>query len=487
MPVFELNKPIETEEPFIKAEGLEAGTHVFELKVVDEAGNISLPAAVQVKSRVSGPAITSFDPEFGYPGDKVIVWASGIDPDLKLNKVMFDGIPAEVTGGSTRTLHVLVPEKGRTGELTIANKFGQGCSDQPFIIPEMTAIGKMNKPLAMCFSHDGLFAAVADTHPESDQLGRIHVVDLKKSAAIKSIELRVPVDGLIPVSSGEVFELAAFSSRVPRMTFVNLNENTVTASIPLPLPCVCAAMVPGRPFIYAVLSKGDGSRGSLVVIDIAKPDIINSLPLGTGPHALAMNAKTGLSYVTNARSGSITLINLKDHTLIKSIKTGPQDISSPVAVSSAPDTATAWFADASGGAGYLLDDALAEYIKLGEPPSSIHGMPDGKGAFAAGRGGKYLFALSRRREQLEALAMKLSSPAAGSVLSALTPDGTCAMVLHPAESSAGIFDARTLRRTIILPLQGTPEKCYASPNSNLFGILCPKEGRVLFVRATSVV
>ena len=127
---------IETAEAVLLMENLPPGKHVFELRVADEAGNLSRPARVAVQVNLVGPRITSFDPGFAFPGEKVIVWVTGLTPEQEKNEVFFQGVRANVVGGSSRTLHATVPARARTGPVSVVNGAGQGVSDQPFFIPE---------------------------------------------------------------------------------------------------------------------------------------------------------------------------------------------------------------------------------------------------------------------------------------------------------------------------------------------------------------
>lgn len=85
------------------------------------------------------PAVLSFDPSSGNGADGTTVTISGVNFSTTPanNTVMFNGVEAEVTAATNRSLTVVVPEGATSGKITVAvdGVTGVGTSRSDFSVP----------------------------------------------------------------------------------------------------------------------------------------------------------------------------------------------------------------------------------------------------------------------------------------------------------------------------------------------------------------
>lgn len=92
-------------------------TGYYKLKLVNNTYTVySADSTVKVYAR---PAITSFSPDKGKPGDEVTITGEYFGATPAANTVAFNGITATVTEASTTQLKVLVPAGASTGPVTV--------------------------------------------------------------------------------------------------------------------------------------------------------------------------------------------------------------------------------------------------------------------------------------------------------------------------------------------------------------------------------
>ncbi|WP_333820050.1 IPT/TIG domain-containing protein [Ohtaekwangia sp.] len=91
------------------------------------------------------PAVLSFDPSSGNGADGTTVTISGVNFSTTPanNTVMFNGVEAEVTAATNRSLTVVVPEGATSGKITVAvdGVTGVGTSRSDFSVPTPSITG----------------------------------------------------------------------------------------------------------------------------------------------------------------------------------------------------------------------------------------------------------------------------------------------------------------------------------------------------------
>ncbi|NUN15709.1 MAG: carboxypeptidase regulatory-like domain-containing protein, partial [Myxococcales bacterium] len=90
-------------------------------QVDDFGGNSTAASPVQITvlPATKPPVISSVSPNFGSPGDSIVIKGKFFHPVAALNSVSFGGAIGTVTAGNKLQLTVTVPEGGSTGDLTV--------------------------------------------------------------------------------------------------------------------------------------------------------------------------------------------------------------------------------------------------------------------------------------------------------------------------------------------------------------------------------
>jgi len=108
------------------------GSHTFEAKARDLAGNEDPTPARQTFTVSVRPRITSVSPATGPRGTLVTVTGSGFLAGA--TQVTFDGVAAIVRSVTPTTLTTTVPIEATTGPLTVTTALGTATSPQPFTV-----------------------------------------------------------------------------------------------------------------------------------------------------------------------------------------------------------------------------------------------------------------------------------------------------------------------------------------------------------------
>jgi RHS repeat-associated protein len=112
--------------------GLAEGTHTFEVKARDLAGNEDLTPATRTFTVRMGPRIASVSPTTGPLGTLVTIAGSGFAAGA--TQVAFNGAAATVRSVTPTTLTTTVPLEAGTGPVTVTTAQGTATGPQPFTV-----------------------------------------------------------------------------------------------------------------------------------------------------------------------------------------------------------------------------------------------------------------------------------------------------------------------------------------------------------------
>ena len=114
--------------------GLSEGSHTFEVRARDLAGNEDPTPAQREFSVVLGPVITAFSPGSGTLGSEVTIQGRGFDPGPGKSIVRFNGVQVVITSITQTTIRTTVPIGATTGRITVETPKGTATSAEDFIV-----------------------------------------------------------------------------------------------------------------------------------------------------------------------------------------------------------------------------------------------------------------------------------------------------------------------------------------------------------------
>jgi RHS repeat-associated protein len=112
--------------------GLAEGSHTFEAKARDLAGNEDPTPAVRTFTVSSRPTVAALSPSSGPVGTLVTITGSGFVPGA--TQVSFNGVAAVVRSVTATAIVTTVPLDAHSGPVTVTTSRGTGTSAQPFIV-----------------------------------------------------------------------------------------------------------------------------------------------------------------------------------------------------------------------------------------------------------------------------------------------------------------------------------------------------------------
>jgi YVTN family beta-propeller protein len=198
---------------------------------------------------------------------------------------------------------------------------------------------------------------------------------------------------------------------------------------------------------------------SVSVIDTATNTVIATIPVGSGPRAVAVSPDGTRAYVTNLASATVSVIDTATNTVIATIPVG----SGPRAVAVSPDGARAYVANQGPYTVSVIDTAtntVIETIPVGNQPSSVAVSPDGTRAYVANPGSATVSVIDTATNTVIATIAVGSSPQ----WVAVSPDGTRAYVASPGAGTVSVIDTATSTVTATIPVGSSPRVVAVSPD-----------------------
>jgi len=150
---------------------LAAGSHTFEVKARDLAGNEDSTAASRTFTVQLGPSITSVDPSSGIIGTLVTITGSGFEPGT--SQVNFNGAAAVIRMITANTITTTVPTNATTGPLIVASS--QGSASQNFTVTTSQDFSLAVNPSSVQSVQGGSTGVLIDAIPSNGFSGLIQL------------------------------------------------------------------------------------------------------------------------------------------------------------------------------------------------------------------------------------------------------------------------------------------------------------------------
>ncbi len=134
----------------------------------------------------------------------------------------------------------------------------------------------------------------------------------------------------------------------------------------------------------------NAGSGTVTVIDTGSNAAVGTIPVGAGPHNVAITPDGRFAYVTNETDGTVAVISTATNAVVGApIAIGAG--SKPRGIAISPDGQTAWVADFGNGTATVIATAtnsvVGAPVKVGGEPDGIAISPDGAAALVAQKGG----------------------------------------------------------------------------------------------------
>ena len=124
----------------------------------------------------------------------------------------------------------------------------------------------------------------------------------------------------------------------------------------------------------------NASDGTMTVINLADHSVLATVPVGVSPTAVVVNSAGTRAYVTNSTAGTVTVINTSNNTLVATVAVG----ANPSSLALSPDGARLFVTNAGSGTVTKINtttNKVTVNIGVGNAPSSIAITSDNKYAY----------------------------------------------------------------------------------------------------------
>jgi len=130
------------------------GTYLFEMTLIDRAGNESATAAATVELVETGGSvalsIAGFSPQTGGAGTEVTITGTGFDADdLEHNYVELDSAVLSVQSVAPDSMAVVIPAGVETGAFTVTNGNGYAIAPTQFVVPPSITLSPESGDIAV--------------------------------------------------------------------------------------------------------------------------------------------------------------------------------------------------------------------------------------------------------------------------------------------------------------------------------------------------
>jgi len=450
------------------------GSHTFQLVVVDEDGNPSLPALVNVQVFDPAPVITSFSPGFGRAGTAVTITGSNLASAN--TQVFFGSAPATVTSVLPTSIGAVVPAGAVTAPIRVQTPKGAGVSARSFIVPNVLTVPKLSAPVD------------ADFDPFGKEIWVTGNSTVTAAAAVSyaaAVSLDGKIAGMVAVghSAGDISVSRNADRRVGLVA--NLGSSSVTL-----------ISLPDRKVLHVFQLKADpdgvavtpdGTRGAVaipatgqvVVLDLLGMQSVGELQVGRLPSKLVLAQAGKLAFVNCLGTGTIVGIDLRKPAIVGSFAVGGGELSQPVQMTATPAGFPVWSANAgSSSASEALSATKVTDIKLDFKPGAVAADDAAKRAYLVGPASDILAVIESGAADAKPFQMIAPGGAYKSV-SALT-DARLLAVAHPQKAAVSIYTGGVHLQAVLDGFKA-PSRIIATDDDAFFCVLDPAADAVALI------
>lgn len=230
-----------------------------------------------------------------------------------------------------------------------------------------------------------------------------------------------------------------------------------------------AAPLQAAPFAYIT---NQGSH-DVSVIDLANGQPVATIPVDSGPAAVATSDATGAVFIGHPEAGSIAVIDMRQQALVQRLQTAGKG-GGPMGLAVNPDGTRLLASDWARSQAWIFDVAAAPSgplrevasIPVGRYPAGVAWSPDGRLAFVAERDDDRIAVIDVASGRVQSRIEVGSHPFA----LAVDPQRQRLIVLNVYSNDLSVVDLRSLQVTQTVPVGKAP-----------YGAALSSDGRRLFV------
>jgi len=167
-------------------------------------------------------------------------------------------------------------------------------------------------PHGMAMSADGRALYVT-----GDGSSALDVIDTASDRVVSTIEVGRTPNGVALTPDGRSLLVAVYGE--DRIAFVDTATRAITASVSVPKPHTIAIHPDGA---LAIVTSQEPGRFALVVLDLARPAVVRSLPLEKTPRDGEFSADGRTFYFTQAGVSAVQVLDTASNTVVGRIPTG---------------------------------------------------------------------------------------------------------------------------------------------------------------------
>jgi YVTN family beta-propeller protein len=261
---------------------------------------------------------------------------------------------------------------------------------------------------------------------------------------------------LLPLATVRAATLIVANKAEATVSLIDLPAGKVVATLPVGTGPHEVAVAPGgRLALIANYGGPSGAGSTLTLIDVAAAQVVKTIDLGEyrRPHGLVfLDERRAL--VTSEVSKALLEVDVEAGKVTAAVTTG-QEVSHMVAVT--PDGTRAFVANIGSGSVTAVDlkeKARLKDIKTGDGAEGITVTPDGRQVWVVNRAADTVSVIDAATLEVLATLPSASFP----IRAEATPDGKRVLVSNAKSGDLSVFTTadRKLERRIHLALTGTP-------------------------------
>ena len=206
-------------------------------------------------------------------------------------------------------------------------------------------------------------------------------------------------------------------------------------------------------FLYVENAKSN----SVSVIDLATNAVIKNITVGKSPHDIKISDDQQIVYTTDIDSGTVSIINATNNALVKQIDTGGRAVHGIAIFND-----TLYVGDVYGGKVLVVkDDQIIEEIKVGSGPEYVEVSPDGRFLYVANLWSP--ISVVDLQSQNKTVIKEIDSGKTPHGLS-FTDDGSRLFIVNMESDTLSVIDAAKHEIIKTIPVGDKPEYVALTPD-----------------------